>query len=175
MIIWTKMKRMKQWEDVKNKSIIINRELKESWSLMNVLFDGNVFIESMKPNVKKQTSDELKRNRNVLKWRWKDKKLNRKQQSMSFKVVMISIDALTDEIHKQNNKDVHFINSIFPTNQKWKRKWIKRWLNNWMREWKTNQTFKSVVWSRRWNKKKWMVERKTLIQWSSSESTKSFK
>ena len=30
IIIWTKMKRMKQWEDVKTKSIVINRELKES-------------------------------------------------------------------------------------------------------------------------------------------------
>ena len=36
---------------------------------------------------------------------------------MSFKDVKISIDALTDEIHKQNNKDIHFINSIFLTNQ----------------------------------------------------------
>ena len=38
---------------------------------------------------------------------------------MSFKDVNISIDALTDEIHKQINKDIYFINSIFLTNQKW--------------------------------------------------------
>ena len=124
---------------------------------MNVLFDGNVCIESMKQNVKKQSSDELKRNRNVLKWIWKDEKLNRKQESKSFKDVMISIEALTDEIHKQNNKDVHFINSIFLINQKWKPKWIRRWLEIWMREWKPNQTFKRFVWNRRWNKKKWMT------------------
>ena len=124
---------------------------------MNVLFDRNVFIKSMKPNVKKQSSDELKRNRNDLKWIWKDGKLKRKHESMSFKDVMISIYAFTDEIHKQNNKDIHFINSIFPINQKWKRKWIKRWLNNWMREWKTNPTFKRFVWNWRWNKKKWMM------------------
>ena len=43
--------------------------------------------------------------------------MNRKHESMSFKDVKISIDALTDEIHKQNNKDIHFINSIFLTNQ----------------------------------------------------------
>ena len=35
---------------------------------------------------------------------------------------MISIEALTDEIHKQNNKDIHFINFIFLINQKMKTK-----------------------------------------------------
>ena len=121
---------------------------------MNVLFDGNVFIEPMKQNVKKQSSDELKRNRNDLKWRWKDEKLKRRHQSMSFQDVKNSIDELTDEIHKQNNKDIHFINSIFPTNQKWK--WFRRWLEIWMREWKPNQTLKRLDWSRR-RKKKWMM------------------
>ena len=34
---------------------------------MNVLFDGKVFVEPMKQNVKKQSSDELKTNRNDFK------------------------------------------------------------------------------------------------------------
>ena len=97
---------------------------------------------------------------------------------MSFKDVMILIDALTDEISNKTTKT--FISSI-PSFRQIKNENENESKDDWTIEWEngkqttnSNMLFGVEVETKRneW----WMVERRRLlIPWSSSESTKSFK